>query len=81
MTFNFVYSTPCEGKVTGIMRLGTGGYPEMCPHHNLGRKDGGLHPDLPTKKWLTLESLGRFETTEEMFDSVNRREGWSLIKE
>ena len=78
--FNFVYETPCGGMVTGLMRLGNDGTPEMFPLQNLGGGIDNKHPDLPTDGWLPMDNLGTFDTPEEMEEVINQRQGWSLIE-
>ena len=78
--WNFVYSTPCGGKVTGVMRL-VEGLPEMIPNANIP-SGGRLSPALPTDQgWLAMEeSLGSFESDEQFEQAMSERVGWSLTR-
>ena len=66
------YQTPCGGVIFAIIRLGNVCYPEQWV---LGTANT---PPFPKDRWLVLENIGPFTSSQEMFEEMSQRPGWDL---
>lgn len=78
MIYNAVYETPCNGKVTGLIRLGEDGVVEFAVNANIP-SEKVLTPNLPEDQWLPMTTLGNYRDEGVMFAALNARDGWSLV--